>query len=357
MKPVTQLLLALAASAFAVPASAQDIVYAEGFESGLTGWTATGLWNLEDVTDSCGAQAAPFVEGTKCAWYGSNSTCNYEPAGSGSGTLTMTNFVQLPVATSISVHFWMWSESEYCFQDPNYYNQYDVFSLVVQRESPAGSLTSVLCTPTGASSVQLGWHERRFDISAYSGQRVKLSFQFGSGDNIGNGYLGWFVDDVQILAEPGVRQCPATGFVTGCPCQPVGVPVAGGCRNSTTRSATLFTSGSTSVSNDTLLIRCENMNPNASTILTQASGTSAGVIFGDGFRCISGQLLRMGAVQAQNGVATWPPAGTDPIATRGQIPPAGGIRYYYVFYRDINPTYCSPSLFNLSDNQRIVWTP
>lgn len=348
-------MLALAALALAVPASAQQVVYSQGFESGLTGWTTTGLWNLETSSDLCGGQAAPFVEGTQCAWYGTSATCSFDtPGAANSGTLSQNDWVQLPDAQSISLHFWMWIESEYCWAD-SYGNQYDVFSVTIAKEG-GPTITQQQCGGSVPSSTRLPWHERQIDISSMRGGRVKISFNFGTGDQLSNAYLGWFVDDIRILAEPGERICPSPTLVSGCPCMPPSVPVAGGCRNSTGQSATLFTEGSPVVSADTLALRVEHMTPNTSAILTQTTGTSTPVVFGDGVRCVAGQLRRMGTVSAQGGVGTWPPAGTDPIALRGAVPAAGGIRYYYVYYRDLQP-YCTSALYNLSDMRKITWVP
>ncbi len=346
-------LLALAALALAVPASAQDVVYAEGFESGLGAWTATGLWNLESSTDPCAASVAPFAEGTQCAWYGTDATCNYETGTANSGTLLQNDWVQLPTAPSISLHFWMWIQSEYCFAD-SYYNQYDVFSVVITREG-GGSITQQQCASTNVVSTTLPWHERQIDITAYAGSRVKIQFAFGTGDQLSNGYRGWFVDNVRILAEPSSRICPSATLTTGCPCGPINTPVAGGCRNSTGQSCTLFTQGNPSVSADTIQLRAEHMPPVASAILTQATGTGTPVVFVDGVRCISGQLLRMGSLFASGGVGTWPLAG-ESISVRGMIPAAGATRYYYAYYRDVQ-NYCTPATANLSDTRRIVWGP
>jgi len=162
------------------------------------------------------------------------------------------------------------------------------------------------------------------------------------------------------IVEPGARVCPGSGFVTGCPCTggfgPPPMPVAGGCHNSTGHSAVLVSSGAPVVSGDTLSITARNLPPNASCILAQASGSGNSVVFGDGVRCVSGQVRRMGIVAASNGVANWPPPGSDPISLRGLVPAAGGTRYYYVNYRDVLP-WCTPATFNLTDTQRIVWVP
>lgn len=360
-------LLALAALAPVVPANSQDVVYSEGFESGLGAWTAAGspapgLWRLLDSSEPCATAVAPFVEGTKCAWYGKSPTCNYETNSANSGTLTLNDWITLPVAPSISLHWWMWIQSEYCFAD-SYYNLYDVFSVTITRES-GGSLTQQQCQSTQAFSTLLPWHERQIDISAYAGARVKITFSFGTGDQLSNGFLGWLVDDIRILAEPGSRICPSGGLNSGCPCGPTlpgctcvtgGLPVAGGCRNSTGQSATLFTMGTASVSADTIQLRAEHMPPVASAILTQANGTGTPIVFVDGIRCISGGLLRMGAVVASGGVGTWPLPG-ESISVRGMLPAAGATKYYYVYYRDVQ-NFCTPSTANLTDTRRIIWGP
>ena len=350
-------LLAIAILALASPVTAQQVVFAEGFESGLSNWTATGLWNLEDSSDPCGSQVSPFVEGTKAAWYGSPTSCTYDTGSANSGTLIMNDWLDLPVAPSLSIHFWMWSHSEYCWAD-SYGTQYDVYSVRVYRQT--GSPTSVstfLCNAhSGPASTLLPWHERRVDITAFAGQRIKIEFAFGTGDQLSNAYPGWFVDNIEVMAEPGVRICPAAGQNSGCPCSGMNLSVAGGCRNSTGQSATLFSEGSISVATDSLLLRVEHMPPSASAILTQAMGFGSSIVFGDGIRCVAGSLMRMGQVFASGGVATWPPAGTDPISIRGNVPASGGTRYYYVFYRDVIE-YCTPAAYNLTEMVRINWVP
>src|SRR5205085_5310157 len=107
---------------------------------------------------------------------------------------------------------------------------------------------------------------------------------------------------------------------------------------------------------DTLELRAEHMPPNAFAILTQATASANPVAFGDGTRCVGGQLRRMGTLQASNGIATWPPSGGPRISATGIVPAQGGTRYYYVFYRDVL-TYCTTATFNLTDTQRIVWVP
>lgn len=344
--------------AFVVPAPAaiaQHVVYSEGFESGLGAWTSSGLWNPVNATDACGASVAPFPGGTQCAWYGTAPFCNYMTGGlPNAGTMTQNDWVQLPDVASISAYFWNYIHCEYCFGEGDVH-PFDACTVTVTSEG-GGSLVLPQCSIDIQQTISLiPWHERRIDLSTLRGQRVKLAFGFDTYDGLKNHFRGWMVDDIRILAEPGVRVCPSADLTSGCPCMPPLVPVAGGCRNSTQQSCTLFTSGVPSVTADSLQLRAEHMPPVASAILAQSTGTGAPVLFGDGLRCVSGQILRMGALAASGGVGTWPLAG-DSISVRGAIPAAGATRYYYVQYRDV-VAYCTPATTNLSDAHRVVWTP
>lgn len=338
----------------AVPASAQGEIFRADFENGLAGWTATGLWNPEDASETCAIPILPFPSGTGAAYFGIDSACNYDayPA-IAQGELSCDTWIDLPAgAASITLRFWSSSHTEYCW------GGYDIHSIWIDVEGGA-SVRAPYCdgVPDWILNTGVPWHERRVDITSLAGSRVRPRFTFESGDGETDNFRGWFLDDVSVLVEPGVRVCPSTGFVTGCPCDFVRwVPNAGGCINSTYKSAVVLTSGSPTISADTLTLRARNMPPNASCLLTQAAGSSSPVPFGDGLRCVSGQLRRMGALMAQNGAASWPPPGTDSISVRGGVPAQGGTRYYYVYFRDVLP-YCTSATYNLTDMQRIVWAP
>jgi hypothetical protein len=202
----------------------------------------------------------------------------------------------------------------------------------------------------------LPWHERRIDLSAYRGARVRFSFFFHSLDGQVNDGLGWLVDEVSILAEPGVRVCPTANLNSGCPCAMPFVPVAGGCRNSTGQSATLLSQGTPIVASDTLEFRAAHMPPGTLPTLFQSTASVAPAAFGDGLRCTGGTTLRLGTLVAPNGSATWPAPGSPSLSVRGQIPAAGGTRYYQAIYRNA-ATFCTPATFNLTEAERIVWVP
>jgi hypothetical protein len=344
-------LLSAALLALAVPASAQQVVFQDGFEGGLGNWTATGLWNLESSADPCGSQAAPFFEGTQAAWYGVEGACHFDTGDTNSGSLVMNDWLALPVAPSINLRFWMRSESEYCW------GGWDQHSVHVQAQGgPDAGFQQDLCDFNGPSWMDLAWHERRIDLSAYGGAQVRISFLFTTLDDAFNNGLGWFVDDVRILAEPGQRVCPSEAFDSDCPCMSPWIPVAGGCRNSTQQSATLLSQGSPAVAQDTLQFHAAHMPPGTLPTLFQSTAQIAPAAFGDGLRCTGGTVLRMGTLVAPNGTASWPAPGAPSLSVRGQVPPEGGTRYYQAIYRNALE-FCTPATFNLTDAQRVLWLP
>ena len=83
--------------------------------------------------------------------------------------------------------------------------------------------------------------------------------------------------------------------------------------------------------------------------------------FGDGGRCIGGTLKRIGVVGAVGGAASYPRPIDPPVSVRsaalGDPIAPGSYRYYQVYYRDPNPTFCSPfgSHFNVSNAVMVAW--
>lgn len=171
---------------------------------------------------------------------------------------------------------------------------------------------------------------------------------------------------LSVFAEFTVIYTYATGpneFCNGyvgsttwaCPCS--GQPGPGGCANSaSTSGARLVPSSSSSLGNDTFTLTASNMTPSASVLFFQGTTHSiAGVSFGDGLRCVSGTIVRLGTKTAVNGMAQYPAAGDAPISIRGQIPGAGAQRAYQAWYRD-PADFCTPATFNLTSAVRTIWT-
>jgi hypothetical protein len=80
-------------------------------------------------------------------------------------------------------------------------------------------------------------------------------------------------------------------------------------------------------------------------------------VFGDGFLCLSGSLVRLGVGFAATGVLSWPLAGDPALSISGFVPASGGSAGYQVLYRDSAPGFCSSATFNLTSAHRVVWSP
>jgi hypothetical protein len=78
-------------------------------------------------------------------------------------------------------------------------------------------------------------------------------------------------------------------------------------------------------------------------------------VFGDGLRCVSGSILRLGAKSNVGGGSSYPAGGDVPISVKG-VNAAGNVRQYQCWYRNAAP-FCTPSTFNLTNGIETTWTP
>jgi hypothetical protein len=81
----------------------------------------------------------------------------------------------------------------------------------------------------------------------------------------------------------------------------------------------------------------------------------AGTTFGDGLRCATGNVLRLGAETNASGASHYPSAGDAPISLQGANV-AGNVRLYQCWYRNIAP-FCQPEGFNLTNGVQTTWQP
>jgi hypothetical protein len=139
--------------------------------------------------------------------------------------------------------------------------------------------------------------------------------------------------------------CAGDGsLATACPCGNNGLP-GRGCRNSDIPSGGGLLSASGTASPDTVVLNATHMLPTVSCVFLQGTATnSSGVVFGDGVRCVAGTLKRL-YVHTASGSAASAPVGADlSISARsaalGDPIHPGELRYYQVYYRDPDPTFC-----------------
>jgi hypothetical protein len=164
---------------------------------------------------------------------------------------------------------------------------------------------------------------------------------------------------------PGLPQagpfCYGDGTgTTACPCANNGA-AGRGCANSTNASGALLTASGTSVP-DTLVLTSSGELATAFSILLQGNSDLANpVVFGDGLRCVGGNLKRLFNGNAAGGTVAYPPAGftiSGQSAALGDPIAPGSARSYQVYYRDPNLNFCANppgNSWNVGNAQRVIW--
>jgi hypothetical protein len=163
--------------------------------------------------------------------------------------------------------------------------------------------------------------------------------------------------------------CFGDGSTAACPCGHNSVQfghavLAGGCANfayyidpQNMHGAQLVGMGASQP--DTIHLTASSMLSTALNIYLQGDALAGnGVTFGDGIRCVSGQLLRIGVKTAVHGQSQYPGVGDLSVSAKssalGAPIPVGAIRYYQTYYRDANLSFC-PVGFNVTSAVRVVW--
>jgi len=152
--------------------------------------------------------------------------------------------------------------------------------------------------------------------------------------------------------------CFGDGFGTPCPCSNKGAP-GHGCASSTNPEGGLLRgSGVARVSADTFLLTASSLPATSPTLFFQYDAVVNGGLgepFGDGIRCLFGNLVRLGTRAASAGEATYPSSGSPTVSVRGLVTP-GAVRYYQARYRN-SAAFCTVETFNLTNAIRVNWIP
>jgi hypothetical protein len=163
---------------------------------------------------------------------------------------------------------------------------------------------------------------------------------------------------ITVDPNPGTGFCFGDGSGTACPCGNSSAPIDGaGCLNSLATGGKLSGSGTPSVSADTIALIGTAM-PNSSALYFQGTAQQtggAGAVFGDGLRCVSGSIIRLGTKANASGGSSYPSGAELPVSVRGACLP-GDTRHYQIWYRN-SAAFCSVSTFNLSNGYTVVWQP
>jgi hypothetical protein len=119
----------------------------------------------------------------------------------------------------------------------------------------------------------------------------------------------------------------------------------------------LRASGNANVTADTLLLSGSQM-PNSSALYFQGTAqvaAGAGSVFGDGLRCATTAVIRLGTKFNASGQSSYPALGDPSVSVKGLVP-AGATRMYQVWYRNA-AAFCNVETFNLTNGLQVVWAP
>lgn len=184
------------------------------------------------------------------------------------------------------------------------------------------------------------------------------------GDTNGN----WDVFIHDRLASGFTSLCePGLGSVIACPCGNDSSSAARGCDNSaSTGGAALGASGNAYLSIDSLVFTTQFEKPHATSIVLEGDTAIAnGVPFGQGVRCVGGQLKRLYVKVAVNGSISAPDLASNdsPVSVRSAqlgVPLLPGVPVFcLVYYRDPTVLGGCPAnaTFNCTQTGSVTYWP
>lgn len=231
--------------------------------------------------------------------------------------------------------------------------------------------TSILSAEFHASAFEplLGVSRQIVSPSATDARGPRLAGRSGDvGTNIG--VMAIWSDEVSGGArdvfgasyEPAIgipprSVCFGDGTGGNCPCGNVGA-AGNGCPNSLNPSGALLGStGNAAKLADTLTLRGSGMPPNTTCLYFQGNVLNAPAPpFGDGLRCATGSVVRLGVkFNSPSGASQYPDVGDTSIFVRGALPFAAGKRIYQGWYRNA-AGFCTSATFNLTNGLEVDWT-
>jgi len=281
----------------------------------------------------------------------------------GAGPLQL-DFLDEPPCSSMPLTLRLQIYADVWGSDPTYYLAQTPRTLAQQNAAAIQSSGIVLRQAVGAADCMLANNV----LMHGELQQLGIAHEWSAPANVGHdalalfnalGLLNWeFYRDALFPAGSGSPYCFGDGSGAACPCGNSG-GVGRGCASTLGIGARLRAHGVASVSNDSFTLSVYPV-PGASVLFFQGlsqSGGGPGTVFGDGLRCASGSVIRLGAKTPTANYAVWGPPSDTPISVKCQIPLAGGTRTYQAWYRNPDPSFCSADTFNLSNGWTVDWLP
>ena len=199
-------------------------LFSEDFESGLGSWTTSGLWRLAPNGDCLAVGDGEVLTTPTQAAYNLAADCNYN-VGETSGVLELAGDIAIPAnAVTASLKWYNFAETELGGNGdeiavgqapPDINGQLPPFDRwYVEVSSDGGTSWSIVFV--GDGSLEGFWSELTADLTAYAGKSIKIRFVFDSVDGEANGYLGWYLDDIRVVASVRSIDCNLNGIPDEC---------------------------------------------------------------------------------------------------------------------------------------------
>jgi Tol biopolymer transport system component len=161
-----------------------------------------------------------------------------------------------------------------------------------------------------------------------------------------------------FTSEILVTFCFGDGSGTPCPCGNASAPGdESGCANSLGLEGRLVAQGTASLANDAVVLSGTGM-PNSGALYFQGTAQQsggAGAVFGDGLRCVGGNVRRLGTKINASNASALPSSGDPALSVLGAIASPGTV-HYQVWYRNADPSFCTPSTFNWTNGVSVSWS-
>lgn len=160
--------------------------FSDSMESGLNGWTATGLWHQVDDSSTYLPSHSP----THSWWYGQDDTGYYDTGAANSGDLT-SPLIYIPTSGYFLRFNYAYATET---QGPDWDQRW------IQISVDGGPFDNVLQL---YDDLMYRWLQSpAIDLSGYAGHAIQVRFHFDTLDEYYNAYLGWYIDDVDISTTP-----------------------------------------------------------------------------------------------------------------------------------------------------------
>jgi subtilisin family serine protease len=170
-----------------VSITVQSAGYSENFEGDVSGWTATGLWHVANNT-GCASPSVGYTSPIRSFYYGQESTCNYNTGGANTGTLTSPAISNVTNSVTLKFKYWRAVES--------YNGAYDKTN--VQVSYNGGSTWTTVWSKDSRNASEKAWTNTSIALTP-SSTTMRLRFVFDTVDGVANGYVGWLIDDVEVV--------------------------------------------------------------------------------------------------------------------------------------------------------------